>query len=59
MALTTRSWVLGGDGALLPTLGLLAPAVIVICVPIVRAHRSVGSVTDNAVTGAAGTASAG
>lgn len=57
--LTTRALVLGRDGTLLLTLGLLAPAVIVICVTIVGTHRSVGPVTGDAVTGAAGAASAG
>lgn len=57
--LTTRALVLGGDGTLLLTLSPLAPAVAVICVPVERAHGSVSPVTDDAVAGAAGTASAG
>lgn len=38
---------------------LLAPAVVVIRVPVLRAHGSVGPITGDAVTGAAGMASAG
>lgn len=57
--LTTRALVLGRDGTLLLTLSLLAPAVTVIRVPIVRTHGSVSPVTDDAVAGAAGAASAG
>lgn len=44
---------------LLLTLSLAAPAVTVIRVPVERAHGSVSPITDDAVTGAAGTASAG
>lgn len=57
--LTTRALVLHGNATLLLTLGLLAPAVIVIRVPVMGTHRSVGPVTDDAVTGTAGAASAG
>lgn len=57
--LTTRALVLGRDAALLLTLGLLAPTVVVIRVPIVGAHRSVGPITDDTVAGTAGAASAG
>lgn len=57
--LTTRALVLGRDGTLLLTLGLLAPAVIVVCVPIVGTHGSIGPITGDAVTGAAGAASTG
>lgn len=57
--LTTRALVLGRNGTLLLTLGLLAPAVIVVRVPIVGTHGSIGPVTGDAVTGAAGAASAG
>lgn len=56
--LTTGALVLGGDGALLPALGLLAPAVVVVRAPVVGAHGSVGPVADDAVTGAARPASA-
>ena len=56
--LTTRALVLGEDGALLLALGLLAPAVIVVGAPVMSAHGSVGPVADDAVTGAAGPASA-
>lgn len=59
LVLTTRALVLGRDGTLLLTLSLLAPAVTVIRVPIVRTHGSVSPVTDDAVAGAAGAASAG
>lgn len=58
-ALTTQALVLGGDGTLLLTLGLLAQAVVIIRVPVVSAHRPVGSVTDDTVAGAVGAALAG
>lgn len=51
--------MLHGNATLLLTLGLLAPAVIVIRVPVMGTHRSVGPVTDDAVAGTAGAASAG
>lgn len=57
--LTTRALVLHGNATLLLTLGLLAPAVIVIRVPVMGTHRSVGPVTDDTVAGTAGAASAG
>lgn len=57
--LTTRALAFGGDAALLLTLGLLAPAVIVICVPVVGAHGFVGPIADDTVAGTAGAASAG
>lgn len=56
--LGTQALVLGGYGTLLPTLGLLAPTVIVICVPILGAHGPVGPITGDTVTGAVGTATA-
>lgn len=57
--LVTRALVLGGNGALLPTLSLLTPAVIIIRVPVVSTHGSISPITDDTVTGAAGAASAG
>lgn len=57
--LTTQALVLCRDATLLLTLSLLAPAVIVIRVPIMGTHGSVGPVTDDAVAGTAGAASAG
>lgn len=57
--LTARALAPGGDGALLLTLGLLPPAVTVIRVPVAGAHRSVGPVADDTVTGTAGAAPAG
>lgn len=57
--LTTRALVLGRDGTLLLALSLLAPAVVVMRVPVVGAHGSVGPVAGDAVAGAAGVAPAG
>lgn len=57
--LTARALVLGGDAALLPALGLLAPAVVVMRAPVVGTHGSVGPVAGDAVAGAAGAAPAG
>lgn len=57
--LTTQALVLGGYSTLLPTLGLLAQTVIVVCVSILGAHRLVGPITGDTITGAAGTATAG
>lgn len=57
--LTTRALVLGGNSMLLPTLSLLAPTVIVICVPILGTHRPVSPITDDTIAGAVGTATTG
>lgn len=57
--LVTRALVLGRDGTLLLALSLLAPAVVVMRVPVVGAHGSVGPVAGDAVAGAAGVAPAG
>lgn len=44
---------------LLPTLSLLAPAVIVICVAILSTHGPVSPITDDTITGTVRTATAG
>lgn len=56
--LITGALVLDGDGPLLPTLSLLAPALAVIRVPVLATHGPVGPVAGHSVTGAAGTATA-
>lgn len=57
--LVTRALVLWRNGLLLSTLSLLAPTVIVICVPILGTHRPVSPITGDTITGAARTATAG
>lgn len=51
--------MLGGNGLLLSTLGLLAPTVIVIRVPILGTHWPVSPITGDAIAGTVGTAAAG
>lgn len=57
--LVTRALVLGRNGPLLSTLSLLAPTVIVVCVPILGTHRPVRPVTGDTIAGTVGTATAG
>lgn len=57
--LVTRALVLGRNGPLLSTLSLLAPTVIVVCVPILGTHRPVRPITGDTIAGTVGTATAG